>query len=180
MGSEARARGRVRRRRHRRRTCATRSAAKISHVRDIALRAPADALLIDPVTARHLNIVEGAEGGRAGSLLEVLDRTSTPMGARLLRQWLLRPLVSLARIQDRLDAVEDFAFRTTERGKLLDLLKQCHDLERLMARVSLGTAGPRDLLALGRSLALVPRARGLVARAPGAARRRASWPKSTI
>jgi DNA mismatch repair protein MutS len=86
---------------------------EISHVRDIALRAPADALLIDPVTARHLNVVEGADGGRAASLLEVLDRTATPMGARLLRQWLLRPLVSLARIQDRLDAVEDFAFRTT-------------------------------------------------------------------
>jgi DNA mismatch repair protein MutS len=136
---------------------------ELSHVRDIALRVPADALLVDPVTVRHLNILEGAEGGRAGSLLDELDRTATSMGARLLRQWLLRPLVSLARIQDRLDAVEDFAFRATERAKLLDLLKPCHDLERLVARISLGTAGPRDLLALGQSLALVPRARGLVA-----------------
>ena len=135
---------------------------EIAHVRDISLRVPADALLVDPVTVRHLNIVEGAEGGRTGSLLDVLDRTATPMGARQLRQWLLRPLVNLARIQDRLDAVEDFAFRNTERGKLLDLLKQMHDLERLVARVSLGTAGPRDLLALGQSLALLPRARGVV------------------
>jgi len=135
---------------------------EIAHVRDISLRMPADALLVDPVTVRHLNIVEGAEGGRSGSLLDVLDRTATPMGARLLRHWLLRPLVNLARIQDRLDAVEDFAFRTTERGKLLDLLKQMHDIERLVARVSLGTAGPRDLLALGQSLALLPRARGIV------------------
>jgi DNA mismatch repair protein MutS len=135
---------------------------EIAHVRDISLQMPADALLVDPVTVRHLNIVEGAEGGRSGSLLDVLDRTTTPMGARLLRHWLLRPLVNLARIQDRLDAVEDFAFRTTERGKLLDLLKQMHDLERLVARVSLGTAGPRDLLALGQSLALLPRARGIV------------------
>jgi DNA mismatch repair protein MutS len=133
-----------------------------SHVRDISLRMPADALLVDPVTVRHLNIVEGAEGGRSGSLLDILDRTATPMGARLLRQWLLRPLVNLARIQDRLDAVEDFAFRTTERSKLLDLLKQMHDLERLVARVSLGTAGPRDLLALGQSLTLLPRARAVV------------------
>jgi DNA mismatch repair protein MutS len=136
---------------------------EISHVRDISLRAPADALLIDPVTARHLNIVDSADGGRTGSLLEVLDRASTPMGARLLRQWLLRPLVSLARIQDRLDAVEDFAFRTTERGKFLELLKQSHDIERLMARVALGTAGPRDVQALGRSFALIPRLRAIVA-----------------
>jgi DNA mismatch repair protein MutS len=134
---------------------------EIGHVRDISLRIAADALLIDPVTVRHLNVVDGAEGGRSGSLLDVLDRTSTPMGARMLRTWLLRPLVNLARIQDRLDAVEDFAFRTTERGKLLALLKQMHDLERLVARISLGTAGPRELLALGQSLALVPRARGL-------------------
>jgi DNA mismatch repair protein MutS len=133
----------------------------LAHVRDISLRTSADALLIDPVTVRHLNIVEGAEGGRDGSLLDILDRTATPMGARMLRQWLLRPLVTQARIQDRLDAVEDWAFRTTERGKFLDLLKQTHDVERLMARIALGTAGPRDVLALGRSLSLVPRARGL-------------------
>ena len=134
---------------------------ELSHVRDISLRMTADALLIDPVTVRHLNVVEGVEGGRTGSLLDILDRTSTPMGARMLRQWLLRPLVSQARIQDRLDAVEDWAFHTTERGKFLDLLKQIHDVERLIARISLGTAGPRDVLALGRSLALVPRARAL-------------------
>ena len=133
----------------------------LAHVRDISLRTTADALLIDPVTVRHLNVVEGAEGGRDGSLLDILDRTSTPMGARMLRHWLLRPLVAQARIQDRLDAVEDWAFRTTERGKFLDLLKQTHDVERLMARIALGTAGPRDVLALGRSLSLVPRARGL-------------------
>jgi DNA mismatch repair protein MutS len=134
----------------------------LSHVRDISLRVAADALLIDPVTIRHLNVVEGTEGGRAGSLLEVLDRTATPMGGRLLRQWLLRPLVDVARVQNRLDAVEDFAFHTAERGKLLDLLGRCHDLERLIARIALGTAGPRDLLALAQSLALIPRARGIV------------------
>ena len=135
----------------------------LSHVRDLSLRVSADALLVDPVTARHLNVVEGAEGGRAGSLLDALDRTATPMGARLLRQWVLRPLVTLERIQDRLDAVEDFAFRTTERGKYLDVLKSCHDLERLVARISLGTAGPRDVAALAQSLGLLPRARALAA-----------------
>jgi DNA mismatch repair protein MutS len=132
---------------------------ELTHVRDIALRVAADALLIDPVTLRHLNVIEGAEGGRPGSVLDEIDRTVTAMGGRLLRHWLTRPLVSLARIQDRLDAVEDFAFRTTERGRLRETLKAVHDLERLMARISLGTAGPRDLVALGQSLALLPRIR---------------------
>ncbi len=129
----------------------------ITHVRDISLLVASDALLLDPVTLRHLNVVEGADGGRAGSLLDTIDRTLTPMGGRLLRAWLVRPLVTLARIQDRLDAVEDFAFRSTERAKLRDVLKHLHDLERLVARVSLGTAGPRDLVALRQSIALIPR-----------------------
>ena len=132
---------------------------ELGHVRDISLHVAADALLIDPVTLRHLNVIEGVEGGRAGSLLDDVDRTVTAMGGRLLRQWLVRPLVALARIQDRLDAVEDFAFRVTERGKLRDVLRSLHDLERLVSRVSLGAAGPRDVVALGQSLALVPRVR---------------------
>jgi DNA mismatch repair protein MutS len=130
---------------------------ELQHVRDVSLRAPADALLIDPTTLRHLNVIEGAEGGRAGSLVETIDRTVTAMGCRLLRHWLLRPLVQVARIEDRLDAVEDFAFRFAERGRLRAALEPMHDLERLMARVSLGTAGPRDLASLGQSLTLIPR-----------------------
>jgi DNA mismatch repair protein MutS len=135
---------------------------ELSHVRDIALRVATDALLIDPVTVRHLHVVEGAEGGRAGSLVEQLDRTVTAMGGRLLRQWLLRPLVTLARIQDRLDAVEEFAFRSTDRARLRDALKGVHDLERLVARVSLATASPRDLASLAQSLSIVPRLRASV------------------
>jgi DNA mismatch repair protein MutS len=129
----------------------------LSHVRDLQLRVPADALLIDPTTLRHLNVLEGAEGGRTGSLVETIDRTITAMGARLLRQWLVRPLVRLEPIQDRLDAVEDFAFRSADRGRLRDLLGTMRDLERLVARISLSTAGPRDLVSLGQSLALLPR-----------------------
>jgi DNA mismatch repair protein MutS len=129
----------------------------VEHVRDISVYVAADALLIDPVTIRHLNVIEGTEGGRAGSLLDTIDRTMTPMGGRMLRGWVLRPLVTLARIQDRLDSVEDFAFRSTERAKLREVLRHMHDLERLVARVSLGTAGPRDLVSLRQSLLLLPR-----------------------
>jgi DNA mismatch repair protein MutS len=135
----------------------------LAHVRSIAYRQRADALLVDPTTLRHLEILEGSDGGRDGSLLEVLDRTVTSAGSRLLRSWLLRPLVALEPIRDRLDAVEELAFRTTERGKFRDAIKAVQDLERLVARAALGTAGPRDLVGLKNSLNVVPRVRSMVA-----------------
>ena len=131
----------------------------LAHVRSIAYRQRADALLIDPTTLKHLEIIEGSEGGRAGSLLDELDRTVTSIGSRLLRSWLLRPLVALEPIRDRLDAVEELAFRNTERGKFRDAIKAVQDLERLVARAALGTAGPRDLVGLKHSLAVIPRLR---------------------
>jgi DNA mismatch repair protein MutS len=133
--------------------------ADLAHVRDLSFRTGADCLLIDPTTLRHLEVIESSDGARAGSLLHEIDRTITPMGGRLLRAWLLRPLVSIERIQDRLDAVEDFAFRGTARVKLRETLKSVHDIERLVARAALGTAGPRDLVSLRQSIAAVPRVR---------------------
>ena len=135
----------------------------LAHVRSIAFRQRADNLLIDPTTLKHLEILEGSEGGRAGSLLDELDRTVTSMGSRLLRAWLLRPLVALEPIRDRLDAVEELAFRTIERGKFRDAIKAVHDLERLTARIALATAGPRDLVGLKQSLGAVPRLRTILA-----------------
>ena len=136
--------------------------ADLSHIREIAFRSGADCLIVDPTTLRNLEVVEAAQGGRAGSLLDEIDRTITPMGGRLLRGWLLRPLLALERIQDRLDAVEEFAFRSTERVKVRETLKSIHDMERLVARASLGTAGPRDLVSLKQSIATVPRVRMLL------------------
>ena len=133
--------------------------ADLAHVRSVSLKTSADCLLIDAITMRHLELVESMEGGRDGTLLHEIDRTLTPMGGRLLRSWLLRPLVSLDRIHDRLDAVEEMAFRSTDRGKFRELLKSVHDLERLVARIALGTAGPRDLVGLKQSIAAVPRIR---------------------
>ena len=134
----------------------------LAHVRSIAFKSVADCLIIDPITLQHLEVVTGSEGGIQGSLLNEIDRTTTSMGGRLVRQWLLRPLCSLERIRDRLDAVEELAFRTTERGKLRDALKSVHDLERLVARAALGTAGPRDLVALRQSLSTIPRIRSVL------------------
>ena len=133
--------------------------ADLAHVRDVTFRTGADCLLVDPTTLRNLEVIEASDGGRTGSLLHEIDRSITPMGGRLLRGWLLRPLVALERIQDRLDAVEDFAFRSTARVKLRDTFKSVHDIERLVARAALGTAGPRDLVSLRQSIAAVPRVR---------------------
>ena len=133
--------------------------ADLAHVRSIAYRQRAEALLIDPTTLKHLEVLEGSEGGRDASLLDELDRTVTSVGSRLLRAWLLRPLVALEPIRDRLDAVEELAFRTSERGKFRDAIKAVQDLERLVARAALGSAGPRDLVGLERSLTVVPRVR---------------------
>jgi DNA mismatch repair protein MutS len=136
--------------------------ADLAHVRQIAFRTAADCMVIDPTTLRNLEVIEAADGGRAGSLLHEIDRTVTSMGGRLMRSWLIRPLVTLERIQDRLDGVEEFAFRSTERTKIRETLKTVHDIERLVARAALGTAGPRDLVSLRQSIAAVPRLRMLL------------------
>jgi DNA mismatch repair protein MutS len=136
--------------------------ADLAHVREIAFRTTADCMVIDPTTLRNLEVIDAATGGRSGSLLDEIDRTVTPMGGRLLRAWLLRPLVALERIQDRLDAVEEFAFRSTERTKVRDALKSVHDVERLVARAALGIAGPRDLVSFRQSIAAIPRVRMLL------------------
>ncbi len=131
--------------------------ADLAHVRTVRLKQTTDALLVDPTTLKHLEVIESLEGGRSGSLLHEIDRTVTAMGGRLLRSWLLRPLVALEPIRDRLDGVEELAVRTADRGKARETLKSIQDLERLIARIALATAGPRDLIALGQSLGAVPR-----------------------
>jgi DNA mismatch repair protein MutS len=134
----------------------------LAHVRSIVYRDRSDGLVLDATTLAHLEIVEGAGGGREGSLLHHLDCTQTALGARLLRAWLLRPLGRAEPIQDRLDAVEEFAFRTAERGRLRETLQAVLDLERLVSRAALGTAGPRDLASLRQSIAALPRLRAVL------------------
>ena len=136
--------------------------ADLAHVRAIGYRTGSDSLIVDPITLKHLEVLTGSEGGPQGSLLHEIDRTITSMGGRLVRAWLLRPLCALERIRDRLDAVEELAFRSTERGKFRDTLKSVHDLERLIGRIALGTAGPRELVSLRLSLEAVPRIRLLL------------------
>jgi DNA mismatch repair protein MutS len=133
--------------------------ADLAHVRAVTYKTAAECLLVDPITLKHLEVLTGSEGGLQGSLLNEIDRTVTSMGGRMLRSWLLRPLLALERIRDRLDAVEELAFRATDRGRFREVLKTVHDIERLVGRVALGTAGPRDVVALRVSIAAIPRLR---------------------
>ncbi len=131
----------------------------LAHVTSLVTRAATDALAIDGLTRRNLELVESQlDGGRRGTLLAILDETCTAMGSRLLREWVLRPLVERERIQDRLDAVEEMAFRVIERGRLRDAFSKVQDLDRILGRVALGTSSPRDLHALASSLRAVPEA----------------------
>ena len=142
--------------------------AELAHFATLEFRPEADCLLLDAATFEHLEILQSADDGRAGSLAAQLDLTVTTMGGRLLRAWLRRPLARRDPIRDRLDAVEEFAAGTTLRSRFRTALKSVQDLERLISRVALGSAGPRELLALGRSVAAVPDLLPLVAvlRAP--------------
>jgi len=132
----------------------------LAHVTGLRTRQEADLLVIDALTRRNLELVENlADGSPRSTLLDVLDETRTAMGARLLREWVLRPLALIDPIQDRLDAVEELAFRTVDRGRFREGLGPVQDLDRILARITLGTAGPRDLVALGVSLRALPAAR---------------------
>jgi len=142
--------------------------ADLRHVTRLTWLEAGDSMVLDAATCRTLELVENArDGGRQRTLLEVIDRTETAMGGRLLRDWILRPLVLVERIEERLDAVGLLAERPKERAALRDVLSRVHDLERLLARCSLGTANARDLVALRDSLQTLPvlasRAVGLTA-----------------
>ena len=122
-------------------------------------------MILDSVTARNLELVEPLFRGQTeATLLAVLDRTLTHMGARLLRSWLLRPSLNGAEIEARLDAVEELKRKTIPRGELERMLSGVLDLERLLSRTTLGTATPRDLLGLGASLERLPSLRAILGR----------------
>jgi DNA mismatch repair protein MutS len=116
-------------------------------------------MTLDSATRRNLELTQTLRSGAArGSLLNVLDKTVTPMGARLLRRWLNQPLLDVARLEARLDAVQTLTESAPARSELVGLLKGVSDLERLSNRVVQGIASPRDLLGIARSLEGVPRA----------------------
>lgn len=120
-----------------------------------------DYMILDDSALRNLEIVQTwMDRSKKNSLLGVLDLTQTAMGARLLRRWVQYPLLQAARIQRRLDAVDELTSHEIERAALRDTLKEVQDLERLNSRISLGIANPRDLVGLRESLARLPKIHG--------------------
>jgi DNA mismatch repair protein MutS len=118
---------------------------------------PAEHLILDEATRANLELFCTLQGQKKqGSLLGVLDETRTAMGGRLLRRWLAAPLVDVAQIRRRHDAVEWLVEHAALRGELTGELAEVYDLERLAGRVTLGVATPRDLAALARSLERLP------------------------
>ena len=122
----------------------------------------ADSMVLDAVTVRNLELIEPVFSADTGGMqtqptvLGVLDQTQTGMGGRLLRQRLLRPSMNRVEIEQRLDAVGELLQQTILRAELRKQLGGILDLERLLAKVTLGSAGPRDVMALGRSLEKLP------------------------
>lgn len=130
--------------------------AGLDHLRPPRVDRAGRVMYLDEMTRRNLELVEPLRPGEGASLLALLDRTRTPMGARLLRRRLLRPLVVADEIAVRLDAVQELVEGTEDRERLRSALRPIRDLERLAARVSTGRASPRELLGLGLSLDALP------------------------
>lgn len=165
----------------------------LAHLRDLKTYHPESSVGLDAVTRRNLELTRTLrDGGTQGSLLGVLDRTVTPMGARLLRRWIQQPLLDLRQINDRLDVVEElcphptpdppFPLPSSGKGRgakgagrgaflrldLRDLLGGLYDMERLVGRIGFGTASARDLAALRRTLEGIPAIKRLLATARSA------------
>jgi len=120
-------------------------------------------MVLDQFTRRNLELVSTIrEGKTKGSLLGILDRTVTAMGARLLRTWLSQPLLEIGRLNARLNAVEALVSSDILREELTAELKGFGDVERLAQRIALGKVGPRDLVGLKNALAVVPRLREII------------------
>ena len=120
-------------------------------------------LVLDENTRRNLELVSGNDGTRRGSLLSVIDRTETPMGARRLRQWVFYPLLDVAAIRERQAGVQALVENYRLRQDLKSALQNVQDLERLAARSVAGTASPRDLVAINETLLALAALRSLLA-----------------
>ncbi|AYB45036.1 DNA mismatch repair protein MutS [Paenibacillus lautus] len=145
----------------------------LGQLTQIASYEPGQYMVLDPFTRRNLELVETVrERSKKGSLLWLLDRTETSMGARLLRRRIDKPLLSRSRIEERLEAVEHLYNQYILREDLRMALKEIYDLERLVGRIAFGSANGRDLNALKLSLRQIPSLKELCSQSPSETLRR--------
>ncbi len=139
----------------------------IEHVHEIHPYSTSQYMSLDRTSQANLELTESLQdGSRKNTLLDVLDKTHTPMGARLIRHWVKQPLLNPAEIHRRQDAVEAFFQRPDLLEQLHDQLCHIRDLERLIMKISAGYAGPRDLTTLRFSLVPVPYLQQLIPQSP--------------
>ncbi len=129
----------------------------LGHIKRLSTKSNQDHMLLDVSTLRNLELTSNIrDGSGRGTLLSVLDKTVTPMGARLLRKWLKEPLLHRTAIKKRLLAIAALNQQVIRREELISLLDKVYDIERLIGRINYGNANPKDLLALRNSLQQVP------------------------
>lgn len=138
----------------------------LPHINHLAVEQSSQAVALDAATQKNLELIENLQGDEANTLLSIFSTTGTAMGKRELARWLLRPLTDKATIEARQQAVTqliaDYRFE-----QLLQHLKQIGDMERILTRVALGSARPRDLTRLCESLAQLPLVQGILATTEG-------------
>ncbi|RLC51307.1 MAG: DNA mismatch repair protein MutS [Candidatus Cloacimonadota bacterium] len=129
----------------------------LTHLNRISVYNPSEFMLLDSSTKRNLEITSTIqEGGTEGTLISILDKTSTAMGGRLLKKWISAPLRNIELIKNRLDGVEELLKEKQIRKKLINELNEVGDLERLISRICTGKANPREVAALKTSLKKIP------------------------
>ena len=128
--------------------------AALPHIRKIELEVASDTVLMDAATRRNLELTQNLSGGREHTLASVLDNTSTPMGSRLLQRWLHRPLTNQAKLKARQNNIK--ALLNTDYPQLQKLLKKVGDMQRVLARLALRSARPRDFARLRQAFMLLP------------------------
>ncbi len=129
----------------------------LSHITKISAYNPSDYMILDQATKRNLEITYSMqEGGKEGTLIDILDKTVTPMGGRLLKKWISAPLLKKESILRRQESVEDLFKNKTVRINLYNQLKEIGDLERLISKVCTGRANPREIVNLKFSLKKIP------------------------
>ncbi|HET9220152.1 MAG TPA: DNA mismatch repair protein MutS, partial [Terriglobia bacterium] len=134
----------------------------LEHVNTLSCQETASYLILDPSTIRNLELLESSAGESRDSLLGILNKTRTGMGARLLRGWMIRPSIDARDIEGRYDAVEELSRSTIVADEVSKSLDGIFDLERLLSRITIGTASPRELVALRSSVGKLPDVRGVL------------------
>lgn len=128
----------------------------LSHISALSTFHIHNSMLLDQSTIKSLELIQSSEGSRKNSLLDLLDATETPLGARRIKEWILKPLVNREAIQERLAQVGAFKENPLLRNDMRDQLQKIHDLERLVGRISLSICSARDLIALKNSIETFP------------------------